>query len=85
MKIIIFGATGWWAKACWRECLLDPAVEIVSRSAGANGVARREAAGVDAGRPVRCCSTRAPRSGYDACFFLPRRDIARMSEATYQT
>lgn len=85
MKVILFGATGMVGQGALRECLLDPAVELVL-VIGRNPVSQHHARL----REIRhdnfldYSEIESELVGYDACFFCLGVSSVGLSEERYR-
>src|SRR5664279_2094761 len=85
MKVILFGATGMVGQGVLRECLLDPAVELVL-AIGRTDTAQRHPKLVEILHAdfFDFTDIQDQISGFDACFFCLGISSAGMSETEYQ-
>ncbi len=85
MKVLVFGATGMVGQGILRECLLDPAVELVQTvgrtPTGIQNPKLRELVHRDLSRYAEIESE---LSGFDACFFTLGVSSAGMKEEDYE-
>lgn len=85
MNVLIFGATGMVGQGVLRECLLDPAVEVVQTiGRNATGVSHRKLREIVHRDLWNYKSIEGSLSGFDACFFCLGVSSAGMAEAEYK-